>query len=212
MKRNLIVLALSAMLSSCAGTAAMYTYYVVGAGAYGAYWWLTRPTVGRAIDDAVVVSKPKNGDRLATTTVETGSGSLSTHSYAAKNKQLCFMHFSKSNNFKYQLGLVEDKESAERPLSVHSQFTADVLDHKTSVVSYEDKETTTYKDSTGKVIATADRPVTRYTTESSYQIKVCFDDVKLDRKGQFYAVLGTSGDTAKQLDDNDYYAAWKFAD
>lgn len=212
MKRKLLVLTLSWMLSSCAGTAAYYTYYVVGAAGYGAYWWLTRPTVARAIDDAVVISKPRGSERISTSTVETPSGSLVTHSYEAKKKELCFMHFAKANNYKYQLGLVEDKESAEHPLSVHSDFTADVVDHKTSVVSYEDKETTTFKDSSGKVIATADRPVTRYTTESNFQIKICFPQVKLDRKGGFYAVLGTSSETATKLDDNDNYAAWKFAD
>lgn len=105
---------------------------------------------------------------------------------------------------------MENKESAERPLSVHQDFVADVVDHKTSVYSYQDKETTTYKDSTGKVIATADRPVTRWASEDSYQIRVCFSGVKLDQKDAFYAVLGTTTGTAKELDDNDQFAAWKF--
>ena len=196
-------------LSSCATGGSYAVLSLVSLGAYGGYYWMTRPTVEKAIDDAQVVKQPKTGKLGKSMILLRGHGGIATESYTKSNQEVCFTHNTENSNYRYQLGLVRSKEEAEKPLAYHTDFRSNVKDAQSHTYAYESTETTKYKDSSGKTIATAERPVTKYDTVTNYTIEVCFPDVELVRDDDFYMVVGMDTSKNSELDDNAGFAAWR---
>lgn len=81
-----------------------------------------------------------------------------------------------------------NEESQKKPIKIFPTAIIKLLDTKTESYTYEDKQVTEHKDSTGKVFATSEAPVTKVGHDTTYNYSICFNKVDLNIGKDFYAV------------------------
>lgn len=170
----------------------------------------------RRYESAVLVENPRVTG-VAPGAVEAGTGQRSSIRMTTVAKdRVCFLirtpnpdSLNEMQLVAFESGEAIDKAADTKGFKGEKLVKLRTVATGSTVESYEDKETVTHKDASGRVVATSDRPVTR-TQEIAYSdMEACYAATGLTKTTRF---LGLSIPQASLFGESNYVvAAWRFS-
>ena len=167
----------------------------------------------KAFESAPLVQNPSVTGKVDDLPTDDGNGTTFKME-SAKNDNLCFNVVKRIapaeasvKDFHLESFTSPDEKDETAPFS--KPKTRRVISSETQSYTYQDKEVETIKDDMGRVIATAERPVTRVGTYTMTTFEICFPMAKTVTKSSRYLVVKTMPENWGQSETR---AIWRIAE